>query len=251
MQSDGQYFIGVHPSPDVKIATVWQFLDGFACRVDASQKEKILSGEPPNVLVEHLPGWTFAPLRLRPGRHFPRIARPSNLDRLKRIGFNPTTGQHRSSIQESNGQLVALKDQIERIFRVVQPDPFTMDVFGHDIRNLLILASTEVEAHWKAVLIANGSSAKNTNDYVRLTVAMRLDEYSVSLPFYPWLKPVSPFANWNGSKSPTQDLQWYHAYNLVKHDREENFKRATMRSALHALCGCFVMMCAQFGEVEY
>lgn len=251
MSETEQYFLGLHPSEEVHRATIWKFSEGVSRRVDAEEQHRILSGEPPDVEVEGLPGWTFSRLSLDPGRYFPRIARPSNHSLNKSPGFNPNTIRERPSIETSNGQLIALKEQIERIFRVVQPHPDTMGVFGHDIRNLLILASTEVEAHWKSVLLANGSEGRTTNDYVKLAAPMKLNEYAVSLPFYPWLEPVRPFLNWNINGSPTRDLSWYDAYNHVKHDREVNFTKATITNALNALCGCFVMMCAQFGELNY
>ena len=39
----------------------------------------------------------------------------------------------------------------------------------------------------------------------------------------------------------------YAAYNEVKHDREVNFKRATLRHAIEAVAACVVMLAAQFG----
>jgi hypothetical protein len=72
------------------------------------------------------------------------------------------------------------------------------ECFGHATRNILILACTEVEAHWKKILEANGYENKergdrrlNTKDYVHLLDAMRLDQYVVNLNYYPWLSTAS------------------------------------------------------------
>jgi hypothetical protein len=145
------------------------------------------------------------------------------------------------------GQLAALVDQLERIFRVVHPTPANFQVFGHEIRNLLILASTEVEAHSKGILKANGAESTSTNDYVKLLSAMKLDEYAIFLSLSPWLEPIKPFGGWDCS-SPTKSLPWYDAYNAVKHDRESSFERATLINAIQAVCAIAVLLVAQFGK---
>ncbi len=142
---------------------------------------------------------------------------------------------------------MALRYQLENILRTVHPVADNFGAYGHDIRNLLILASTEVEAHWKGVLAANGVNGRNTNHYVKLAEPLKLREYAIRLPFYPWLEAVKPFDGWGPNCNPSKDLRWYDAYNAVKHDRENQFKQATLTNALQAVCGCAVMLFAQFG----
>jgi hypothetical protein len=138
-------------------------------------------------------------------------------------------------VQTSRGQVVALREQLERIFRTVQPLEENYKTYGHDIRDLLILAATEVEAHWKGVLKANGIEGESTRDYVKLLPVLKLNKYAIQLPFYPWLGAVRPFENWVPNPS-SQSLSWYDAYNAVKHNREENFSRATLLNAIQAVC---------------
>ena len=149
-------------------------------------------------------------------------------------------------VQSGRGQTVALQEQLERIFRTVLPVQENYASFGHDIRNILILASTEVEAHWKGVLQANGARGETTGDYIKLYDAMKLGDYAIELPLYPWLGPIRPFGGWRAD-TPTRSLAWYHAYNAVKHDRETNFREATLINAVRAVCAVAVMNYAQFG----
>ena len=95
-------------------------------------------------------------------------------------------------------QLTVLTRQLDRICQTVQPTEETFGALGHDIRNLLILACTEVESHWRGVLVANGVSKDRftTQDYVAQREAMRLDEYAIDFPNYPWLAPLEPFEGW-------------------------------------------------------
>jgi hypothetical protein len=168
-------------------------------------------------------------------------------------GIYPGEQHALNEIGAYRGQLRALARQLENIFETVHPCEQTFATFGHDIRNLLILACTEVEAHWRGVLLANGypDTRFTTNDYVKLADAMRLREFAVQLPLYPWLPPIRPFEGWGQSGKPSQELDWYMAYNAVKHDRERQFDKATLNATVAAVCACAVMMWAQFGHAAF
>jgi hypothetical protein len=143
--------------------------------------------------------------------------------------------------------------RLRDVFRCIEPVKRQDSTFGHEQRELLMLASTEVESAWKSVLVANGASPRRgpdrwtTEDYVRLLVPMRLAEWSVSLSAHPDYGKIAPFASWNASK-PTTSLTWYDAYNAVKHDRENELALATLGSAVDATAAAFIMTIAQFGD---
>ena len=192
----------------------------------------------------------FHEARLKPGQYYPRIARPIEQHPHEAPGWSPGARYEANVIAIARSQLIALIRRLDRICQTVHPVMRTFGTFGHDIRNLLIIACTEVEAHWRGVLVANGLKRDRytTNEYVSLMPAMKLDEYAVTFPCYPWLDAIYPFRDWGSSGKPTQDLKWYEAYNAVKHDRETEFERATLRHVFEAVSACFVMVAAQFGS---
>lgn len=243
-------YVALHPQPQTKHGILWDISATEARRIDGStQVERVLSG-PPNLEIENHAGWRFIPQKLAPGEYYPRIARPS----LHEVGNSPGIGlgADPTIVQSGRGQLAVLREQLERIFRTVHPAPANSSTYGHDLRNLLILAATEVEAQWKGVLRESrlAPTKPTTNDYVKLLPALKLDEYGVRLPFYPWLEAITPFKGWL-SAAPTKTLPWYDAYNNVKHDRETNFDQATLLHAIQAVCGCAVMLFAQFGAEHF
>jgi hypothetical protein len=195
---------------------------------------------------------------LAPNQSYRRMARPIKIIQPLDTPIRPTSPDQRLTSclphEENIGaitvaQLLTLMRQLDRICHTVQPTKETLKVaFGHDIRNLFILACTEVESYWRGVLVANSVSKSQltTRHYVVLKKAMKLGEYEISFPGYPWLQPVKPFANWNSAK-PTEGLPWYDAYNAVKHDREGHFERATLEYAFEAVTACVIMAVAQFG----
>lgn len=219
---------------------------------------KTISGSDPIELirgkVELLPGqrtWTIQPMNIPPGRYFPRMARPhhqhpGDFPRPFHIEGHP---HERAS---ASIQIATLAERLRTCFQVVGPSEPNFDVFGGEFRNILLLAATEVEAQCKAILRANSYDQHNpdrrwnTNDYYKLEAALRLADYAIEFPEYPWIKPVAPFRGWSAS-NPTGSIAWYDAYNMVKHDREQHGDRATLIRSLEAVAAVVVMGVAQFG----
>jgi hypothetical protein len=133
----------------------------------------------------------------------------------------------------------------------VEPNQANMQTYGHHNRNTLLLAAMEFENESKGVLNANGyipnasSGRWSTVDFVKVLGPLRLQEYKVDLAFYPQIGSRQPFQGWNAQAS-TQTLPWYDAYNAVKHDREHEFHRATLETAIDAVTACAIMLAAQY-----
>ena len=154
-----------------------------------------------------------------------------------------------AALTQSFVALRLLLTKMTDIFQTIEPAPDNLPAYGHKTRELLLLASMEVEASWAAVLKANGYRSRSnlkTTDYVKLLAPMLLDSYSLTLTSYPGFPRFAPFEGWT-STAPTQSLDWYHAYNLTKHNREEHLNVATLERAIHAVGGAIVMFYAQFG----
>jgi hypothetical protein len=249
--------------PDIPIQ-IWQIEEtekGFAVRIGIHNLGRF-EAEPGKTIWDTLRTAGFERDRfhktaLGPGEFYPRMWRPSVLRRTPRAQHEPNIAK---IIAIARGQLTVLMRQLDRICQTIQPEGRNLDAFGHDIRNLLILACTEAEAHWRNVLVANGGvrDAKGmkvkenhykTKHYVVLRDPMRLNEYAVMFPNYPWLDVFKPYENWNAG-SPTCSLEWYDSYNAVKHDRETQFMRAQLRHVFDAIAACVIIMVSQFGVDE-
>lgn len=172
-----------------------------------------------------------------PGRSYPRIYRPGV----------PAVSPKHCVLRDGAVQAArVLFRRLRELLEFIEPRGKNLNAYGHETRNLLLLASNEVESAWTAVLREN-KYARNGNwtvkDYVKLAVPMRLPEWEVALIGHPHVPPMRPFAAW----STTHVLPWYQAYNKTKHDRESDFGRATLQNCIEALAGVFVMVSAQFG----
>jgi hypothetical protein len=232
------------------VQDIWKITPSEAESVRSPRKIalQLAAGDTPLAALKRVLGddSILAPMRTRPNEYHARMIRPILFPALPFLSHvnEPTI---LDIAAKSLGSLASLVERLQSICRVVHPEAAS-STYGHEIRNLLILACTEVVASWRGILEANGivKGRMDTNDYVKLNDVMKLADYSLSLPYFPWLPSFQPFLGWRVD-CPTQSLKWYDAYNAVKHDREGNFDRATLQHAMEAVCACFVMIHAQFG----
>ena len=195
----------------------------------------------------------FHAMTLGPGKYYPRIARP--LDALvpawePRLLWSQSFNVEKAYVANARSQLTSLTRKLETICQTVQPSESTLAVYGHEIRNLLILAATEAEMHWRGILIANGAPRTtkfNSNEYFKLVEPLKLRDYAINFYDFPDLPPFQPFAGWSRT-DPTKSLPWYAAYNGVKHNREDEFKSGTLRCAFEAVAANIALLVAQFGH---
>lgn len=144
----------------------------------------------------------------------------------------------------------AIQNSLDSLLYVVEPSITNFESYGHKIRELLILACTEVEYLLLRVLMENGYPQKKTyktTDYIHCLPILKLNEYNVILGQYPNLKVFQPFANWS-NHSPTQTLEWYDAYNSVKHNRGGSLKNANFKNLLNAIAAIHILLEAQYGK---
>jgi hypothetical protein len=241
---------------------VWLFDAQTATRMGVSDPEhgagtyfKAQPGEDIWDCIRRLTPWLnsdvtegkFHAMALGPGVFYPRIARPNALASDPML-WSPDILSEKTFVASARNQLTLLVRGLETICQTVQPALQTLDVYGHEIRNLLILAATEAEMHWRGILSANRASSAqfNSNDYVKLVKPLKLHDYAVAYREFPDLTPVRPFDGWTPA-GPTKSLAWYDAYHGVKHNREKEFHRGTLRRALEAVSACIVLLVAQFG----
>jgi hypothetical protein len=199
------------------------------------------------------------------GDFYPRIYRPffqySNVkfsvqDKLnwleglihEEIAYDPNLNK---GIVNSINQLNILTENLKEIFDIVRPVESNLNVYGDKIKNLLVLACVEVESQFKLILAANNYARKknySTKDYIKLKKILKLENYYVSLPFYPEFRSFSPFEHWDSQVGATKSLDWYNSYNAVKHNSEEEINRATLEMALQAISAFAILIVAQFGN---
>lgn len=237
---------------------IWHFDGVKAVRlgaIDPDERSMVVlkDGESLRAAMQRIPvcsdnKFVIHRMELPPGGYFPRMARPEANHSGESLGALPNIGEETFTLTSALNSMRSLVGALDLIFRTVHPVDANMKCFGDSIRNLLILACTECEAHWRGILAANNALPKDprTRHFIKLKKAMRLDEFAVKLHQYPWLGSFRPFAGWNVD-FPTKSLLWYDDYNASKHSREIEFHRSTINSAINSVIAVWILIVAQFG----
>ena len=144
-------------------------------------------------------------------------------------------------------QLEIILDDIAEVFKVIAPHHNQFSVYGHAIRNIIILACTELDARMQSILVNNGvrpiGQYFEMRDYYKLKEPLKLDGYELSFYRYGDLGTFSPFSTWENN----EQLYWYQAYNHIKHNREKHFSEAKLFNAVNAIMAYAIILIAQYG----
>lgn len=144
-------------------------------------------------------------------------------------------------------QLEIILDDIAEVFKVVAPHRNQFSVYGHAIRNIIILACTELDARMQSILISNEIKSNGAYfemlDYFKLKEALKLDEYELSFCRYGDLGTFLPFSTWKSD----EQLTWYKSYNHIKHNREKHFAEAKLFNAINSIVAYTIILIAQYG----
>lgn len=182
------------------------------------------------------------------GEYWPRIYRP---------GAPPLDGRTIQARDNAVHAARAVFRRLQEVFLYLEPGGSNLQAYGHETRNLLILACTAVESAWRGALRENGYERRNPTtgavveerfwnaqaDYQQCLAAMRLGDWAVRIAGRDQLGDLRPFAGWNGHTP----LPWYAAYNAAKHDMENALSRATLQACVDACAALAIMIWAQFG----
>lgn len=144
-----------------------------------------------------------------------------------------------------------LEKDFKKFFEYVNPSDSNLNTYSHRIYELFLRTSTEFETNCKQILCANSyGKTKNLtiNDYHKINKATKLSDYEVCINIWEsGKKIIKPFAAWSNGAS----LQWYQDYNVVKHNRNQNFAKSNLENLLNAMAAIYAILYAQFGAYSF
>ena len=152
--------------------------------------------------------------------------------------------------EDEDKALFLLFQKLIDIFSYIEPVECNLSCYGHRLRELIILASTEFENQCRHILRANQIHPQGrdyaSKDFIKLNIPAHLTEYEVKFKPYADLHFFKPFEGWNENQS-TKSLTWYDKYNHVKHDRGNGFEDASLETALNAISANIILYAVRFG----
>ncbi len=136
---------------------------------------------------------------------------------------------------------LALDADLATLARYIEFDHRNYDCFSLELARVLMAASAEcdVVAKQLAVLVDPKSKADSIDGY-RDTIAPRkpsIATFEITIPRYGLT--LHPWDEWSRKKGIPL---WWTANNKVKHQRHLHFHLATLKNALNAVAGLFVLL---------
>ena len=121
-------------------------------------------------------------------------------------------------------KLEILYSRLEKIFEYIEPDNKNRDTYSIQNSSLLFDICTTLEANFKDILKINEYIKPmkncNINDYFLIEKSHHLSSYEIKIPFWKNEGQIrKPFEKWGNEMYDT--LNWYQAYNHVKHNMIE------------------------------
>ncbi len=135
---------------------------------------------------------------------------------------------------------IALERDVDVLSRYVEFDQRNFDCFSIEIARLLLAAGAEIDVVCKQLCqnIVPGSRADDINGY-RNEIAGAIP----NIPAFEVLVPrfglsLHPWEEWRNANGVPF---WWTAYNKIKHHRDSHFHRGSLKNALNAVAGLFVV----------
>lgn len=146
--------------------------------------------------------------------------------------------------------LIIQKDFIN-ILDYIEPADQNLETYSFRLHELLTRICIEIESNCVAILKENGytnSKDWGMNDYKKINNSHHLSSFDVKLSVWSGEKNVrTPFKNWNFDKS----LEWWRNYTTTKHNRHQEFEKATFGNLIDAMCGLVVILSSQFQDRDF
>ncbi len=137
--------------------------------------------------------------------------------------------------------LLAIERELDEISRFVEFDEKNFDCFSIEIARLLLTSAAEVDVACKQVCkgINQKSKANNIHKYRNEIVAAfpGIPQFQVILPRF-----GLTLMSWDGWNKPDGVPFWWSAYNKIKHHRDSEYHRASLKNVLNAVAGLFVIV---------
>lgn len=115
--------------------------------------------------------------------------------------------------------------------------------YSHRAFELLLRASVDFEATAKKIAVSWGIKLPDRPNIMDLSIlhdTLKLNDHGVGVAvWHPARRLLFPLKDWNADP---HGLYWFRAYNEVKHDRVNQFAKATMLNVVSAIGANFLLL---------
>ena len=115
------------------------------------------------------------------------------------------------------------------------------EVYSNIFKQIIVLAASEFEVMSKVLCLRIGSEKNHMNikdiSSVILKKYPQITSFEVITPF--WI--TNPIGGWSVRDGKVDGLEWWNAYNSIKHGNKGAMKMATLRNAIISLGALYII----------
>lgn len=133
---------------------------------------------------------------------------------------------------------LALEADLKNLSRYIELHELNYSTFSIGLAQLFMAACSEIDVVLKQICeLLSGKKLSNMGEYSKIIVEkLPIREIGVSIPIYN--VTLFPFKKWNKYTK----LDWWEAYNDVKHNRNVHYQKANLGNTLNALGALYILI---------
>ena len=132
---------------------------------------------------------------------------------------------------------IELEGRLLETLKITLYTPETENIFLPPLSNVLLDACSLLDAIFREEFVGsiNRRDLSINNYCTYFESQLSLSTHRTIIYQYPLLY-IQPFKGWLSPSGSYQQLEWWMAYNKIKHDRILEYKRATLKNTVQCLC---------------
>jgi len=139
---------------------------------------------------------------------------------------------------------LALESDFEHLSRYIEFSKDNYKAYSLEMAHLLLASASEVDVVLKGIckkinLVKNPRNIDKYREIVK-PVYPKLCSMKVLIPRYGL--EITPWQRWKKKYKKNPNPHWWTAYNDVKHDRGNEFKKANLKNTISAITGLYVVL---------
>ncbi len=134
---------------------------------------------------------------------------------------------------------LSLESDVVGLSRYIEFDRENYGTYSTELARVLLATGSEVDALLKKLckLFSPNRSPNRIDRYKSIVIQHLPSIHKQKVVSRRFELALRPWSNWSGDAQP----DWWRAYNLVKHQRNLNFKEANLKNVLHSVAGLYLL----------
>lgn len=125
-------------------------------------------------------------------------------------------------------------------FNYVELDPNNYSTYSNEYASLIQTIGAELDSFFKIYCGFQPHERKTITDYANCILTTECNIINTEILASHKRLSLIPFSTWNQSQA-AQSLDWWKAFDHIKHSRTANYSDASLKNTLYLLCALYIL----------